>query len=352
MYLVRIVNSRRSCKFSARVNRADLLALRTPSILYFDLFIKLQLRPNSSPSLISRQSSLRAAFKLSDIGLTMSQSNPTNKLSTSGPKKMKLTNSLRLVSYKKSASVRAKFTLFPKLPLELRLKVWRESFPAGRHVSLATNSGPPPRLPTSLRVNRESRAETLRFYVVLFRSDLRKDKKMTQKNEIPFCFNPARDSMWLSITLLPVRPNYKTDSLNAWMDYIDNKLPGGCHSIQILELREITIDSMYSAPGRWSAEAKYKSTSGKRGLEWFSGLDQLMLTVAKKATSSQAVRAREYKQAGYFHEDDKTLTRWFMSSARSPGTKVPNIQWRFSLDLLTSAAEVRERNIRMMNNSL
>ena len=260
----------------------------------------------------------------------MSQSNPTDELSTSGPKKMKLPNSLRLASYNERAFVRNKFTLFPKLPLELRRKVWRESFPAGRHVSLDTNSGSSPRLPTSLRVNRESRAETLRFYIVLFKSDLHKDKKITQQNEIPFCFNPARDSLWLSISFLPMRPNYKTDSLNAWMDYIDNKLPGGCHSIQILELRKITIASMYSAPGRWFAEAKYKSTSGKRGLEWFSGLDRLMLTVAENATSSRAVhRAREYEQAGYFHEDEKTLTRWFMFSARSSGTKVPNIQWRY-----------------------
>jgi hypothetical protein len=78
-----------------------------------------------------------------------------------------------------------------------------------------------------------------------------------------------------------------------------------------------------------------------------------MLTVAKNTTSSQAVgRARKYKHAGYFHEDEKTLTRWFMSSARSPGTKIPNIQWSFSHDVLTSAAEVRERNIGMMNKSL
>jgi hypothetical protein len=283
----------------------------------------------------------------------MSQSNSTNELSTSGPKKTKLTNSLHLQSCKKHAFAREKFTLFPKLPLELRLKVWRESFPAGRHVSLATNSGPPPRLPTSLRVNRESRAETLRFYVVLFKSDLHKDKKITQKNEIPFCLNPARDSMWLSIGFLLTRPNYNTDSLNVWMDYIDLKLPGGCHSIQILELREITTASMYSVPGRWSAEAKYKSTSGKRGLEWFSGLDQLILTAAKNPTSSQAVdRKREYKRAGYFEEDEKTLTRWFMSSARSPGTKVPNIQFSFSHNVLTSAAAVRELNIEMMDKDL
>lgn len=68
------------------------------------------------------------------------------------------------------------FTLFPKLSVEIRLKIWRLSFPNCRKVELrwvvinpfdmllaavATN-------PITLYVNQESREETLRFYEAAF----------------------------------------------------------------------------------------------------------------------------------------------------------------------------------------
>jgi hypothetical protein len=68
------------------------------------------------------------------------------------------------------------FTLFPKLSVEIRLKIWRLSFPNSRKVefrwvvinpfdmllaAVATN-------PITLYVNQESREETLRFYEAAF----------------------------------------------------------------------------------------------------------------------------------------------------------------------------------------
>jgi 2EXR family len=62
------------------------------------------------------------------------------------------------------------FTLFPKLPDEIRVKIWRLTFPANTHVMFASPHGEwvhnfnyliqlpkVPRSPISLRVNFESR---------------------------------------------------------------------------------------------------------------------------------------------------------------------------------------------------
>ena len=68
------------------------------------------------------------------------------------------------------------FTLFPKLPIEVRLKIWRLAFPTNRKLELhfviinqfdillaAVSSNP-----VTLYVNQESREETLRFYEEAF----------------------------------------------------------------------------------------------------------------------------------------------------------------------------------------
>jgi hypothetical protein len=68
------------------------------------------------------------------------------------------------------------FTLFPKFPLEIKLKIWRLTFPANRKIefcwhvinpfdmllaAVATN-------PITLYIDQESREETLRFYEKVF----------------------------------------------------------------------------------------------------------------------------------------------------------------------------------------
>jgi len=65
------------------------------------------------------------------------------------------------------------FSLFSLLPTEVRLKIWRATFPPGRRISLAIFHSKPqkniqqPHPPTSLFANQESRNETLRYYNVV-----------------------------------------------------------------------------------------------------------------------------------------------------------------------------------------
>jgi hypothetical protein len=70
----------------------------------------------------------------------------------------------------------SKFTLFPKLPLELRQKIWRATFPqrTSRFVLVdSPNIDPKPDFtpPITALVNRESHLETLRCYHILETND-------------------------------------------------------------------------------------------------------------------------------------------------------------------------------------
>ncbi|KAG4437338.1 hypothetical protein IFR05_007190 [Cadophora sp. M221] len=102
------------------------------------------------------------------------------------------------------------FIVFPKLPLEVRLMIWRFAFPPGRHAILDLNTfahlhvarygeAPDERrrfgieshcpLPKTLYINSESRCETLRHYCVLYRPK----EAFAGKQLRPFCYNPALD---------------------------------------------------------------------------------------------------------------------------------------------------------------
>jgi hypothetical protein len=65
------------------------------------------------------------------------------------------------------------FRLFPKLPLELRLMIWRKSFPEARRIRMFANGSDHPRQfklpipPIASRINRESHRETLKYYQIV-----------------------------------------------------------------------------------------------------------------------------------------------------------------------------------------
>jgi hypothetical protein len=62
------------------------------------------------------------------------------------------------------------FHLFPKLPIELRLQIWREALPKARNVYLGVQCcmrRPGAELPVTRMVLRESREETLRHYIII-----------------------------------------------------------------------------------------------------------------------------------------------------------------------------------------
>ncbi|KAF8863002.1 hypothetical protein BDZ45DRAFT_798630 [Acephala macrosclerotiorum] len=152
-----------------------------------------------------------------------------------------------------------KFDPFPKLPIELRVKIWRYGFPRPRHVCLETGYGidinifrgcsssstkkvrnyhnfitrP---LPITLKINKESRLETLRHYTVLFQGDVDGLKaNLPNVYARPFCFDLARDSLFMGFTehiSLPAGSEW----IGKWLEYLDPKLPGELAKIRPLEI--------------------------------------------------------------------------------------------------------------------
>lgn len=97
------------------------------------------------------------------------------------------------------------FTLFPKLSLELRLKVWRLCFPNPREILISINSGKHYEnyaddqicelqrklpLPITLHICTESREEALRKYCLIWWKDIGREEEDWRR---PICFNPERD---------------------------------------------------------------------------------------------------------------------------------------------------------------
>lgn len=122
------------------------------------------------------------------------------------------------------------FTLFPNLPIEIRLKIWRTTFPRGKLVhlgdeymlrsmgcgrlTLGTSQQPPTPfypmrveietpLPVTLCINSESRHEALRHYFIVRRTDL--EHPLSAPTRIrkarPFCYNPKLDTAWITYVL-------------------------------------------------------------------------------------------------------------------------------------------------------
>jgi hypothetical protein len=110
-----------------------------------------------------------------------------------------------------------KFTLFPNLPLELRLTVWRYTFPGSGMLCLDPPILPPhdkrsrhvimrklrihedtEELPISLNVSRESRRETLTKYHIVQRSE------SSWKEDIGHCLDPSTDRFYINFTVKSV----------------------------------------------------------------------------------------------------------------------------------------------------
>ncbi|KAH7378065.1 hypothetical protein BKA64DRAFT_714564 [Cadophora sp. MPI-SDFR-AT-0126] len=151
-----------------------------------------------------------------------------------------------------------KLTLFPKLPLELRLMVWKLALPRGRLIALrdelyklfaGNNEGRPP-LPISLHVNQESRRETLTYYELFHReeflSTLVKGSGDRRRPQIrPVCFSPTRDyfhmwqtdDRWGMREFLRVRP----DAINR-ISRLLVKLTSASNSSRLVEQVHETIN--------------------------------------------------------------------------------------------------------------
>src|SRR6266536_5413670 len=144
------------------------------------------------------------------------------------------------------------FDFFPKLPAELRLKIWRMTFPVDRLVNLnycpdfpdideqiramLLEAGLP--IVTALYVNKESRNEALRNYCLLFKEDSRRlpqnaHIRPTTPYSRPFCLNTKLDRIYISRYSLH---NYWADK---WMLYLQEIAPNLLQSILTLEIRDM-----------------------------------------------------------------------------------------------------------------
>ncbi|KAK0101131.1 hypothetical protein ONS96_006356 [Cadophora gregata f. sp. sojae] len=99
-----------------------------------------------------------------------------------------------------------KFTLFPYLPFEIRLMIWRAILPRGQLLKLIREcfwltqkvDRGAPQLPISLQINRESRTETLKHYKVICFSELPTDSCDEEDTKRTLCFSPERDFIYLA----------------------------------------------------------------------------------------------------------------------------------------------------------
>jgi hypothetical protein len=83
------------------------------------------------------------------------------------------------------------FALFPKLPRELRLKIWHHTFPNPRKVTVGNLMDYQARstIPISMWINAESRSETLKHYFML-------DPRLLDsplRDRPVLCFDPLKD---------------------------------------------------------------------------------------------------------------------------------------------------------------
>ncbi|KAH7327098.1 hypothetical protein BKA65DRAFT_554662 [Rhexocercosporidium sp. MPI-PUGE-AT-0058] len=143
------------------------------------------------------------------------------------------------------------FVGFPKLPLELRLKIWRNSFPGqGRHVGFTVGFsqtqpkdrqiGSPQKPPASFEVCSESRAETLKHYIMIAVEPV--SSGLVLKSDVkqivyPFLFNPKFDTLYTESGFFYHRP-LRNELLN-FIGKVNEFNPTVLSNIVTLEIREM-----------------------------------------------------------------------------------------------------------------
>ncbi|KAE9367323.1 hypothetical protein N431DRAFT_470762 [Stipitochalara longipes BDJ] len=139
------------------------------------------------------------------------------------------------------------FTLFLKLPSELRFMVWHECFPRGREVNfgeeIVLKSIPQSSregivsfddldpLPITLQINMESRRETERHYCIILRQSNREEPNDELRSERPFCYNPKLYTAWINPLAL------QTEFSKKWFAYLATEAPEVFAQTKILEIR-------------------------------------------------------------------------------------------------------------------
>jgi hypothetical protein len=232
------------------------------------------------------------------------------------------------------------FTLFQKLPLEVRLKVWRSAFPRSRkrfldyipdgseydgdyspetEKAFLQHKFDP--LPSTLLINRESRAETLRFYCLASYvcGGNGFSPRFTNK---PLCFAPTRDVARI------IFPSFWSKDFSTWLNHLDRQMPRGLTSIRYLEICETTYmdenSQVWPMPGVGS-DAFYLFLN--RIFE-FEGLEKASFIFKTHYTINGFVRKYKQKRLERF----KTLMREVFENCIATGVckveKLPEIEVR------------------------
>jgi len=164
------------------------------------------------------------------------------------------------------------FTLFPELPEELRIMVWRAAFPRNRVVQVELSpsyeilhSHTPQ--PITLQVNRESRTETFKFYVPLLDPYLRR----------PILFHPALDTVYFH--------RRKSDPLEFMQraEYITSRSIAGISRIQSLKIPKVYFGGRMQGWIKFGLPRRSLYGHGgylepdRGGLRFFHGLEELIL---------------------------------------------------------------------------
>jgi hypothetical protein len=194
------------------------------------------------------------------------------------------------------------FSLFPDLPTELRLAIWRSILPPPRLFDLQKeclrifharrSRHPQAHLPIALRINRESREETFRHYDIVY---VHKPGRGASAKVIPMLFGPRRDMLFIhSVHDFLSRP-FIVHSLSLTTFYANIPL-NGIRELTILEARwedkEKFIETMMLFPGLrklnlieahdGDVEKWFQSTEEEGGVEF---MGELLDTVEERRRS-------------------------------------------------------------------
>ncbi|KAE8443157.1 hypothetical protein EG329_002326 [Mollisiaceae sp. DMI_Dod_QoI] len=191
------------------------------------------------------------------------------------------------------------FTLFPKLPVEIRLRIWRKCFPGPRTVHIEPGFSyeePPSKLaqrtemlkcdiptPRTLQINSESRQETLRNYVIIPQSTFRSGYQVYSVASGPLCFDHKRDSIQASM--------YDAQA-HVWLfDLVNASFPGCLEQIKHVEMLYLHETSHAWTVIRTVAKDDLKCVNYIDGVQrdvgWpfgglfkFSGLQEIVIPVS------------------------------------------------------------------------
>lgn len=184
------------------------------------------------------------------------------------------------------------FTLFPKLPLEIRCMIWRYTFPGPRLVSLveiipkgwtlaaahALNTAYDIKLPIALQINMESRQETLRSYYVVRYKCL---------NMVRLILNPNIDRAWINFE--DCRIGHKSESLHRWISYLTSVFSPCIKQIKHLDITGVHWSRMEFTElnGHYTVQDNEKELAfSLRSLLFLSALQEVRVNLSEHRFSS------------------------------------------------------------------